>query len=63
MLNTVGPMTLLPGYFHYDNLKFVVKRGYWKDILFMLAFFARHHGVYVPVFGWGWSWALYFITR
>lgn len=61
--DTVGPLALLPTYFHYDNLKFVIKRGYWTDIAFMLAFFARHHALYVPLFGWGGSWALYMLVR
>ncbi|XP_064646893.1 acyl-CoA Delta-6 desaturase-like [Lineus longissimus] len=53
----VGPPLLLPTYFHFENIYFIVKRRDWGDMFWMLSFFVKHFALYGPIMGgWGAFW-------
>lgn len=60
----LGPALLLPTYFHYENVMYVLKTRQYQDLFFIAACFTCWHLMFAPLTGgfWG-SLALYFLMR
>ncbi|CAH1788406.1 unnamed protein product [Owenia fusiformis] len=58
-----GPPLLLPTYFHFENIYFVIKRKLWGDLFATVSFFVRWFVCYGPLLGgWGAFW-FYMLVR
>ncbi|KAK6165233.1 hypothetical protein SNE40_022196 [Patella caerulea] len=49
----IGPPLLLPLYFHFENIYFIIKRRDWWDLLWTMVFFYRIHLMFTWLLG-GW---------
>ncbi|ESO98065.1 hypothetical protein LOTGIDRAFT_143229 [Lottia gigantea] len=59
----IGPPLLLPLYFHFENVYFMVKRKDWLDLFFTFVFFYRLHIMFTPYLGGLGTFAFYMFFR
>nr|WAY16340.1 front-end fatty acid desaturase group B isoform 1 [Eisenia fetida] len=59
----IGPPTLLPFYFMFENLFFIFKRRGYTDALWIMTFYLRFFLCYVPILGVFGTIGFYFFIR
>ncbi|PAA63300.1 hypothetical protein BOX15_Mlig033038g2, partial [Macrostomum lignano] len=60
----LGPPMLLPVYFHYENLYFLLKRRDWRDLIWSLSFFVKFLYLFNHFFSSWWiTFGFYMLIR
>jgi len=59
----IGPPLLIPIYFQFENMIWVIKNKFWVDLFWVMTFFAKYIFLYVPLLGWWGAFAFHFLFR
>jgi len=59
----IGPPLLVPVYFQYEQISWIIKTRHWVDLCWLITFYIKFGLIYVPLLGWWGAFWLYMIMR